>query len=80
MKLFVFQTSLPASGRYRNSKGFHQIGHVQYMISEVIHESDGLKNCFLNRGLGKVKDLQALLWSECGSCRGDEVTNVFDLL
>jgi hypothetical protein len=47
-----------------NSKGFHQVDDVRHMISEVIRESDELEDCLLNRGLGKVKDLQALLWSE----------------
>ncbi len=47
-----------------NSKGSHQVGHVRHMISEVIRESDGLEDCLLNCGLRKVKDLQALLWSE----------------
>jgi hypothetical protein len=29
--------------------------------------------------LRKVKDLQALLWSERGTCRGDEVADAFNL-
>ena len=35
---------------------------------------------FLSRVLRKVKDLQALLSSERGTCRRDKVTDVFDLL
>ena len=49
------------------------------MISEVIREADELEHLLLSRGLRKVKDLQSLLWGERGACRGDEVTDVFDL-
>jgi hypothetical protein len=49
------------------------------MISEVIREADELEHFLLSRGLRKVKDLQSLLWGERGVCRGDEVTDVFDL-
>jgi hypothetical protein len=49
------------------------------MISEVIREADELEHFLLSRGLRKVKDLQSLLWGERGACRGDEVTDVFDL-
>jgi len=49
------------------------------MISEVIREADELEHFLLSRGLRKVKDLQSLLWSERGACRGDEVTDVFHL-
>jgi hypothetical protein len=38
-----------------------------------------LKRLLLSRELRKVKDLQSLLWGERGACRGDEVTDVFDL-
>ena len=34
------------------------------MISEVIRESDELEHRFLSCGLGEVKYLQSLLWSE----------------
>ncbi len=49
------------------------------MIAEVIREADELGHLLLSRGLRKVKDLQSLLWGERGTCRGDEVTDVFDL-
>ena len=49
------------------------------MILEVIREADELEHLFLSRGLRKVKDLQSLLWGERGACRGNEVTDVFDL-
>ena len=29
--------------------------------------------------MSATKDLQSLLWGERGACRGDEVTDVFDL-
>ena len=38
-----------------------------------------MEHLLLSRGLRKVKDLQSLLWGERGACRGDEVTDVFDL-
>ena len=38
-----------------------------------------MEHFLLSRGLRKVKDLQSLLWSERGACRGDEVTDVFNL-
>ena len=79
MKLSVVRTSLSVLW-CRNSKGIHLVGHVRHMISEVIRESDGLEDCLLNCGFGKVKDLQAFLWSEWGARREDEVTNVFNLL
>ena len=50
------------------------------MISEVVHEADELEHFLLSRRLRKVEDLLALLWSERGTCRGDELTDVFDLL
>jgi hypothetical protein len=49
------------------------------MISELILEADELGHLLLSRGLRKVKDLQPLLWGERGACRGDEVTDVFNL-
>ena len=49
------------------------------MISEVIREADELEHFLLSRGLRKVKALQSLLWVARGACRGDEVTDVFDL-
>ena len=49
------------------------------MISEIIREADELEHLLLSRGLRKVKDLQSLLWGERGACRGDEVTDVFNL-
>ena len=33
----------------------------------------------MSHWLRKVKDLQALLWSERGTCRGDEVADAFNL-
>ena len=50
------------------------------MILEVIRESDELEHFLLSRALGKVEDLQALLWSEWGARCGDEVTDLFHLL
>ena len=50
------------------------------MISEVGYEADGLEHFLLTRRLRKVDDLLVLLWSERGTSRGDEVTDVFDLL
>ena len=64
--------------RYHVSQGFHHIGHVRNMISEVIRQADELGHLLLSRGLRKVKDLQSLLWGERGACRRDEVTDVFD--
>ena len=49
------------------------------MISEVIREADELEQFLLSRGWRKVKDLQSLLWDERGACRGDVVTDIFDL-
>jgi len=60
-------------------QGFHLFGHVWNMISEVIREADELEHFVLSRGLRKVKDLQSLLLGERGACRGDEVTDAFDL-
>ena len=65
--------------RYDVSQGFHHFGHVRNMIAEIIREADELEHLLLSRGLRKVKDLQSLLWGERGACRGDEVTDVFDL-
>ena len=65
--------------RYHVSQGFHHVGHVRNMISEIIREADELEHLLLSRGLRKVKDLQSLLWGERDACRGDEVTDVFDL-
>jgi hypothetical protein len=64
---------------YHVSQGFHHFGHVWNIISEVIREADELEHLLLSRGLRKVKDLQSFLWGERGACRGDEVTDVFDL-
>ena len=41
--------------------------------------ADELEHFLLSRGLRKVKVLQSLLWDERFACRGDEVTDVFDL-
>ena len=49
------------------------------MISEVMREADELEQFLLSRGLRKVNDLQSLLWGERGACRGDKVSDVFDL-
>ena len=38
-----------------------------------------MEHFLLSHGLRKVKYLQSLLWGERGACRGDEVTDVFDL-
>jgi hypothetical protein len=66
--------------RYHVSQRFCHLGHVRRMISEVVHEAEELEHLLLSGRLRKVQNLQALLWSERGPSRGDEVTDVFDLL
>jgi hypothetical protein len=53
--------------------------HDRGSNSRGCDKADELKRLLLSRELRKVKDLQSLLWGERGDCRGDEVTDVFDL-